>query len=989
MADTQTIKDRVDIVQLLQEYLQLKKSGANWKANCPFHHEKTPSFMVHQEKQIWHCFGCFPAGTFIYTATGLKTIEEVRKGELVMTHLGKMRPVLRELVRYYKGEKIEVYTRKSGESVTMTSDHEVFVVRAKKCKQKNRKTRLCQRRCKQRCPDKYFLNYKIEKIRAGDLCSSDYMLFPVDFSVKDIKQLQVSDYLNRKLYLLGPRIANMPKKIVLDGKFLKLIGYWIAEGSSHRAYIRFSLGDHEITFAEDIIKLTKQVFGFEAKIFRRSGKNKTGLEITVCNSNLANLFENLCGKGAANKHVPHGWENLPFRKQRILLEAIFRGDGHTGRGGKKSRAGYRSITTISRQLSWQIKNILLRQNIIPSVHVTKEMTDKHGVHHRPAYNIFWFEIPQANYADWWKDANTNYAIYPVKKVVRSYYSGKVYNLTVSNIHSYVTQNFAVGNCGKGGDIFTFIQEIEGLDFPEALKLLADRAGVKLESYRGEIDKSQKNRILEVNSKAAHFFHNFLLEMKTAQSARDYIFEKRKIKKEIVEEWQIGYAPDQWDLLTMYLLKKGCGIDDLVAAGITIKKDNADARTMKGYYDRFRGRVMFPIWDVHGNIVGFTGRILVETENSGGKYVNTPQTAAYDKSRALYGLDKAKMEIKAKGEAIIVEGQMDVIACHQAGMKNVVASSGTALTNEQIKLLKRYANNISMAFDADAAGQNASKRGIDIALEEGMRVKAIKIPDGAGKDADEVLKKNPQTWFDAVKNAQGVMEWYFDSVFSKMDLNDPRQKQKAADILLPEITRLPYAVERDFWLKNLAEKLGVDMGILREESKKNKLRPKKEYGEKIVVKEEKIIKDSRLYMAAEQLFSLVLKFSRSLANEFKSIKKEYLDGTPFVGLYEECDKQYNKGDKINENELSDCRCGEGESLIGILLMKAEKDFFGLDEKEIKKEALSAISIIQEEWRKNKKSALIKDLKKAEAEKNENEVKRLMQEMSDLDKNFSNT
>ena len=164
--------------------------------------------------------------------------------------------------------------------------------------------------------------------------------------------------------------------------------------------------------------------------------------------------------------------------------------------------------------------------------------------------------------------------------------------------------------------------------------------------------------------------------------------------------------------TKYLLKKGHAIDDILASGLAIKKEGADTRGMRGFYDRFRGRIMFPIWDAHDTVVGFTGRVLVETEHSGGKYVNTPQTMLYDKSRVLFGLNKAKREIKKQDLIVMVEGQMDVIACHQAGMTNVVATSGTALTEHQCVLLKRYSNNIALSFDGDAAGIAAAKRGID-------------------------------------------------------------------------------------------------------------------------------------------------------------------------------------------------------------------------------------------------------------------------------------
>ena len=385
------------------------------------------------------------------------------------------------------------------------------------------------------------------------------------------------------------------------------------------------------------------------------------------------------------------------------------------------------------------------------------------------------------------------------------------------------QSWHCFGCSKGGDIFTFIEEIEGMEFKEALKYLADRAGVQLtRNFSTDTSGSEKSKIKEINSEAARFFHNFLLKMPASKPALDYL-KNRGLGLETIENWQIGFVPEQWDLLTKYLLKKGFSIDHLIASGLTIKRDGTDVKSGRGFYDRFRGRIMFPIWDVHGNVIGFTGRILVETERSGGKYVNTPQTIVYDKSRVVYGLNKSKKEIRNQDLIVMVEGQTDVITSHQAGMKNVVASSGTALTEHQIKLLKRYSNNINMAFDADEAGVKAAKRGIDLALQAGMNVRVIQIPEGAGKDPDEVLKNNKQVWFDAVKNAKAVMDWYFNRAFANKDLGDPRQKQEISSTLLSEIKNIPYAVERDHWLQLLAQKLSVDVAVLREDLKNAEIR----------------------------------------------------------------------------------------------------------------------------------------------------------------------
>ncbi len=519
-------------------------------------------------------------------------------------------------------------------------------------------------------------------------------------------------------------------------------------------------------------------------------------------------------------------------------------------------------------------------------------------------------------------------------------------------------------CGKGGDIFSFIQEMEGLDFSEALKLLADRAGIKIDNYRNEIDKSQKNRILEINQKAANFFHHILTEMEGANGAREYL-EKRGLKKETIEKWQVGFVPDQWDLLTKYFLKKGTGVDDLIAAGLVIKKDAA--RAGQGFYDRFRGRIMFPIWDVHGNVVGFTGRVLVETENSGGKYVNTPQTIVYDKSRVIYGLDKAKTEIKAQDQVVLVEGQMDVVACHQAGMKNVVASSGTALTLEQIKLLKRYSNNIAMAFDGDSAGIAAAKRGINIALGEGLNVKAIRIPEGKGKDADECLQKNPDIWFESVKNASDVLHWFFEMVFFNKNTSDPKEKQKIANELLPIIGLIPFAVERDYWLKELAGRLGTDTSVLRDDLKRFEKTPK---DSTVIIKAEpnkKPVELDRLDMLLKRFLMILTYSPQYIMLVWTNLKDGCWLGGSYEHLYEFIKNHYNTNQGntaevwrnfFDESELKN----EFEDLK----MTAQIQVQNIEEITIKDELVELAVQIKDEWAKKRRKQIGQELAIASAE-----------------------
>src|SRR3989339_101343 len=268
-------------------------------------------------------------------------------------------------------------------------------------------------------------------------------------------------------------------------------------------------------------------------------------------------------------------------------------------------------------------------------------------------------------------------------------------------HSEKTPSFMVSpekqiwhcfGCGKGGDVLEFVKEIEGINFAETLRLLAPKAGVELKKQNFQ-EISKRNRLLDILEMCSKYYNRFLTESKTAENARKYLTE-RGVDNKVIVEWGIGYSPEGWDNVYSPLRKKGFHDNEIFEAGMSLKRSGSS-----GYYDRFRGRIMFPINDVNGNIVAFTARVSPEKEarEKMGKYINSPQTDVYNKSKILFGLDKAKLEIKNQGYAIIVEGQMDAITAHKYGFKNVVASSGTALTDEQIVLLKRFPNQIEKDF----------------------------------------------------------------------------------------------------------------------------------------------------------------------------------------------------------------------------------------------------------------------------------------------------
>lgn len=551
------------------------------------------------------------------------------------------------------------------------------------------------------------------------------------------------------------------------------------------------------------------------------------------------------------------------------------------------------------------------------------------------------------------------------------------------------QSWHCFGCAKGGDIFSFIQEIENLEFVDALKLLAQRAGVVLTS-RGEnqAESSQKSRIKDINRAAAAFFHHILTQLPAAEAARVYI-NQRGLTQETIVNWQIGFIPDQWDLLTKYLLKKGHSIDDLVASGLTIKRDNADRTSNRGYYDRFRGRIMFPIWDVHDSVVGFTGRVLVETETSGGKYVNTPQSPTYDKSRVLFGLNKAKRAIKEADLAVLVEGQMDVIACHQAGMHNVVATSGTALTDEQIKLLQRYTANLAMAFDADLAGQNAAKRGIDLAREAGLLVRVIRIPEGAGKDPDECLKKNPEVWGESVKTARDVMEWFIEKSLNAHDLTNPRGRQTAVNEILVEIKRIPYALERDHWLKTVAGKLGEEIQVLRDNMKELRLPNQIQTGNSghIMAKETQAevikVQTSPHDLLVGRILSLVVKFTNLLAYiPWKdSALQAAVESSTYGPLYLSLKKEYTPTSPFSLDALRTKLQKDGvENPLDILALKAELDFANVMESDAKNELRVLCETVAKNWKKQRVAELSQAMRQAEAAGDQAKTTALLEELN---------
>lgn len=362
-------------------------------------------------------------------------------------------------------------------------------------------------------------------------------------------------------------------------------------------------------------------------------------------------------------------------------------------------------------------------------------------------------------------------------------------------------------CNEGGDCFAFLMKIEGMDFPEALMHLGKKVGVEVARY-DKAETNEKRRLADINELAAKYYRKVLQDAPLAQAARDYLA-KRGISDALAETFGLGFAPDAWDSLTGFLASRGFQPLELEKAGLALRR-----RDGTGIYDRFRARVMIPLCDQHGSVVGFTGRVMPGAPDDVAKYMNSPETAIYHKGRMLYGLHLAKQAIKREGKVIIVEGNLDVIASHKAGVEHVVGSSGTALTDDQLALLKRFTSTIVFSFDADAAGFKAAQRGIALARQNGFDVRVAVLPADAGKDPDEAVQKNPDLWRAAAAKTAPIMQYVIDRAVVGKDLSNVDDKRAVAAMVMPELGQIKDVIEREHWLQTVSDLLRTDIDVLR-------------------------------------------------------------------------------------------------------------------------------------------------------------------------------
>ena len=515
--------------------------------------------------------------------------------------------------------------------------------------------------------------------------------------------------------------------------------------------------------------------------------------------------------------------------------------------------------------------------------------------------------------------------------------------------------------GKGGDIFGFIMEVEGMNFREALEFLARKAGVEIETFNSKRSKEiaeKKERLRKILQISSNFYQHMLIRDK---KALNYVFKKRKLSKEIVQDFKVGYAPNGQKILTNFLLKKGFSLNDIRDAGLLNRFGG----------DIFRNRMVITLKDASGEPVGFTGRIIDDEPNAP-KYLNTPQTLLYDKSSNIFGLSQAKNEIRKTGFAVVVEGNMDVISSHQVDVRNVVATAGTAMTVNHLKALSRFSNDIRLCFDSDQAGINATERAISLGQQAGVELSIITLDQSAGqaKDPDELIQKDIELWRKSISNPQPAMEWVFDQYQKRLDISTAKGKKDFSTIALKLVENLNDPVEKDFYINEISKRISVSKATLLNKIGEEKKPEKTKKRVKIEKTDKKFVDD---FLYEDDLLALAIKEPR-LAKMLSDLKGNSLHG-----------EQRNKILEILKSEDMELLKSFDE-YVKILLLKADERLGNIKESATD-EMKRLIQKVKTENLRTQKENLQAELENAEIQGDENLKTKILSKIIELNKELN--
>jgi DNA primase len=544
-------------------------------------------------------------------------------------------------------------------------------------------------------------------------------------------------------------------------------------------------------------------------------------------------------------------------------------------------------------------------------------------------------------------------------------------------HSEKTPSFSVNpdkqifhcfGCGAGGDAFKFLELQEGLNFPEAVRKLAERSGIALPADSGSRVEDRKSKderaaLLRVVADAAAYYRNEL-EGPAGSAARAYLG-KRGVADQIVKDFMLGFAKPEWEGLLRHLKQKGYTAGQIERAGLVVKRSEGE-----GHYDRFRGRIMFPIRDLSGAIIAFGGRVM---DDSLPKYLNSSETPLYSKSNTLYGLDLAKEPARKLGYFIIVEGYLDAIACHQYGVRNAVATLGTALTEGHLRLMRRFADKLVLIFDPDPAGVRASLRGFDLFVASGMKVNVVSLPDN--DDPDTFLQKHGQEAFSVcLRESVKFMDFVLSQVVQSGPAVSIDEKVERAGEMLGFIARLPSGIERDYYMKRTAEALDLDEAVLRQEMKGMKVAPRT--GRKDEASREAVQMQGRRPKAEEILIHLMLR-DEAIARQLKDeiVPQDFSDPL-FQRIAARIFDMLDRTGALDARALA----AEGDEELNRLI--SHYTVLEADYEDPQKNCRDCVELIKQQDPEKQMKRIVKALREAEQRGNLEEHRRLLETQQQL-------
>jgi DNA primase len=822
------VREAANIVEVASEFTAVRRQGTRFVGLCPYpdHQEKTPSFSVAPDRGFYYCFGCLEANERIWTSKGLIPIAAAEPGEEVIGLDGQRETITDKWFK--SGPTLKIRTGAAKEGIELTPDHWCVFIRREEALRAISRVHLrysggeeIRFSSKLRSKDS---SARLSTAHASEVREGDFWLYPViSDKDRDTKPLRGEHVI--KPYTKRPRTERITE-LPVNSNTAWLFGVWLAEGSLYRGGIKWSFAAHEAeTLAKKVEVVLKAEFGRLSTRVVRLDKNIC--EVTCSSTDLAALFGYWFGRGCANKRLPFDTLTWTAECQVALVE------GYVGGGGRTSN-GATSATTVSEELAYGIFALCIQSGKVCSLSSIPPRTRKDGVKRRKVYNVH--ILTRESLKGFFAEVNGTKFFWSVVQEIESSHQEPrtVVDISTTGSHIFLTKMGITHNCQRGGDAIKLVSELKSFSFVDAVSYLAERSGVELEFEGGADSEAARERSLrrrkvhKALAAATVYYHKYLLKSSSseAQRARHYLRE-RGIEFSTIEEFRLGYAPPR-------------GVSGFVPAArrLDLDREILDAAGLLSSRggERFSGRITFPISDRRGRIVGFGARALGDEQP---KYLNSPETEIFNKRDLLYGFPQVSEDIRKKRAALIVEGYTDVLMLYQSGIKNAVATLGTATTSTHLRTLSGYADRIYLLFDPDEAGERATQKVRSAAREaidpEGSRgrtgyrnirqatVAAARMKLDLrvlrlNKDPAEWLREHrPEEFIELLSGAVPILEYVFRHRIRRIRSADTAERSRAmSEIrdLLREI-RMEDPVFYQDALRLAADALSISPDVLEE------------------------------------------------------------------------------------------------------------------------------------------------------------------------------